>query len=53
MQVLVLYLVFCFYFVNFSTTNKHDNMCMCVNLAAGINRDVGKVLKLSELLQKA
>ena len=40
MQVLVMNLVLCFYFVNFSTTN---NMCMCVNFAAFINREVGKV----------
>ena len=40
MQVLVLSLVLCFYFVNFSTKN---NMCMCLNFAAVINRQVGKV----------
>ena len=40
MQVLVMSLVLCFYFVNFSTKN---NMCMCLNFAAVINREVGKV----------
>ena len=40
MQVLVLSLVLCFYFVNFSTKT---NMCMCLNFAAVINREVGKV----------
>ena len=40
MQVLVMNLVLCFYFVNFSTTKY---MCMCVNFAAFINREDGKV----------
>ena len=40
MQVLVMSLVLCFYFVNFSTKN---NMCMCLNSAAVINREVWKV----------
>ena len=41
MQVLVMNLVLCFYFVNFSTAN--NMLCICVNFAADINRDVGKV----------
>ena len=41
MQVLVMSLVLCFYFVNFST--KIICVCICLNFAAVINREVGKV----------
>ena len=40
MQVLVMNVVLCFYFVYFSATN---NMCTCVNYSADINREGGKV----------
>ena len=42
MQVLVMSLVLCFYFVNFSTKN---NMCMCLNFAAVVRKITFKFIK--------